>query len=393
MRHSRDPARYGYVTALAAAKGSFTTTADQERQSIDGFGFRPAAVIAWWACQSTAGTKRGNRGGVGFWTATDSGSVTWSSADGETVSRTAQLSDEVALTGLDGAEPGIAMRARVESFDEDGLTLRYLVRPSKPWIVHFLALGGPAVEDARVGWTSVRSTKSLDDTGLVLCAPVPAESGIVTRGLAVGLGARASRGRAVAGYLSPDGAEPGSVTGAQRSGTPFLDWPGERSESDRYCYLLVDGLHARIGTDVSHAGTGTRHTRVGFRPDAVILFSWGLRRSPDWNTMGRFCLGAVAGDQSGCISWDDRDGDPRETLTHVRSSTDQALIVADSRSDAFHAHASLASMDDDGFTLNWMSDKAGREFAYVALTGRYPRGRLSGALARIRRLSTSRRIG
>jgi hypothetical protein len=381
------------VTALAAAKGSFTTAAEQERQSIDGFGFRPVAVIAWWGCQSTAGTKRANRGGVGFWTATDSGSVTWSSADGETVSRTAQLSDEAALIGLDGAEPGIAMRARVESFDEDGLTLRYLVQPSKPWIVHFLALGGPAVEDARVGWMSPRSTKSLDDTGLVLLTPVPAESGIVTRGLALGIGARASRGRAVAGYLNPDGGEPGSVTGAQRSGTPFLEWPGERRESDRFCYLRVEGLHARIGTDVSRAGTGTRHTRVGFRPDAVILFSWGLRRSPDWNTMGRFCLGAVAGDQSGCMSWDDRDGDLRETLTHVRSSSDHALIVADSQSDDFHARASLASIDDDGFTLNWTSDKAGREFVYVALTDRYTRGRVSGVLARIRLLSNSRRIG
>ena len=381
------------MTRLAAAKGSFTTTTDCERQTIGGLGFEPVAVVAWWACQSTAGATRGNRGGVGFWTATASVSTTWASADAAPVSRTAQLSDDSALVGLDGAEPAIAIRARVESFDEDGFTLRYLSPRTKPWIVHFLALGGPAVEDAQVGWTSPPPTKSWSDEGVVFFAPVPAESGIVTRGIALGIGARASHGRAVAGYLSPDGAEPGSVTGAQRSGTPFLDLPEDRSESDRLCYLLVKGLQARIGTDVSHAETGTRRTRVGFRPDAVILFSWGLRRSPQWNTMGRFCLGAVAGDRSGCISWDERDGDPRETLTHVRSSTDHALIVADSQSDELHAHATLASIDDDGFTLDWISDKAGREFVYVALTGRYNRGRVSGALARIRRLSSSRRIG
>ena len=141
------------MSELFAAKGVFTTGADCELQRIEGLGFRPVVVVAWWAHQSTAGTTRGNRGGIGFWTENDSASVAWSSADGETVTRTAQLADAVALVGLDGPEPEVGMRAVVESFDEDGVTLCYTIRPSTPWLVHYLALAGPGVEGSRVGWT------------------------------------------------------------------------------------------------------------------------------------------------------------------------------------------------------------------------------------------------
>ena len=381
------------MTVLAAAKGSFVTSNERELQSIAGLGFQPAAVVAWWGRLPTAGTKRGNRGGVGFWTANDSLSVSWASADGESVTRTAHLGDHAALLGLDEVDAGIAMRAHIESLDHDGFTLRYATRPAQPWMVCFLALGGPAVSSARVGWTPPGSrppsnrSKSVDRPGLVLLVPAPGESGIVGRGLAIGLGAKSSWGRAVAaGYLCPDGAEPGSATGSQRSGTAFLDWPGDWAESNRFCYLQVQGLHARIGTDVSPAGHGSRYTRVGFRPDALLLFSWGLRPSPMWNTMGRFCLGAASGNQCGCVSWDDRDGDPSETMTHVRSSTEHVLIVADSQSDNLHAQASLGSIDDEGFTLDWLSDKPGREFAYVALSGQDTRGLAARIVDRITRL-------
>ena len=49
----------------------------------------------------------------------------------------------------------------------------------------------------------------------LLIAPAPAELGAVARELRIGLGAVGSRGRGVAGYLCPDGAEPGRVSGAQ----------------------------------------------------------------------------------------------------------------------------------------------------------------------------------
>jgi hypothetical protein len=373
------------MSGLAAAKGSFITPTDLDVQRIDGIGFRPIAVVAWWARQASSGSSSGNRGGLGFWTDMDSASVAWASGDGETSTRTSRLADSVALLGLDRAGAELAMKVVVESFDEDGLTLRYGLPHSESWVVHFLALGGESIDDAQVGWASspppVRSRSS--HPSFVLLAPVPPESGVVTRDLSVGFGADGTQGRAAAGYYCRDRAAPGDPTGSQRSDSATLDWPQERAQRSRYCYLRVDGLHARVGVDVSPTGPGTRYTRVGFRPEVLILFSWGLSPSPVWKTMGRFCLGGVSGRESGCISWDDRDGDPHETRTHVWSSTEHALVVADSQTGELHAWATVASSDDRGFTLDWTNDGKHREFVYVALTSRDPRGRVRRVLDRL----------
>ena len=378
------------MTGFAAAKGSFSTTMDRDRQSIDGLGFRPLAVVAWWARQSSAGTKWGNRGGIGFWTGTETLSVAWDSADGETSTRTAQHADDAALLGLDAEKLGVTMRADVE-FNEDGITLRYATRPSRPWMVHFLALGGSAVQSSRVGWISSQSEApparpKLSDSGLVLFASAPADSSIVERDLAIGFGAEGMRGRAAAGYRCPNGSRPGNVLGAQRCDTALLDWPGA-AESNRFAYLQVEGVHARVGTDVSPAGVGSRYTRVGVRPEALLLFSWGLSPSPRIKSIGRLCIGGEAGDRSGCISWDDRNTKLRETATHVRSSTDHSLVVTDTRTGGIHALAKLTSIDDRGFTLDWINDGRVREFAYVALSGRDPRGRAAHTLERVLRLA------
>ena len=285
--------------------------------------------------------------------------------------------------GLDRDGTAPALKAVVESFDDDGLTLRYATPPSESWTVHYLALGGSA--RARVGWITQKSAQletgaKSSQTPLVLLVPAPTESGVVVRDLAIGFGAEGTQGRAVAGYFCRDRDVPGAPRGAQRSDVARLEWP--EGHGPRYCYLRVEGVYAKVATDVSPAAPGVRHTRIGFRPEALVLFSWGLSASPHWKTMGRLCLGGVSG-ESGCVSWDDRDGDPAATMTHVWSSTDRALVVADSQTGALHAHATVAALDDRGFALDWLSDGKHREFAYVALAARDPRGRARRALDRL----------
>ena len=385
MRDGDDPPRGRALTGLLAAKGSFTTMG-LEQQHVGGLGFRPVAVVSWWACQPTSGSSRGNRGGIGFWTDGESASVAWASRDGEASTRTSQLADRAALLGLDrdGAAP--ALKAVLESFDDDGLTLRYATPPSERWTVHFLALGGSVGGD--VGWTtsppaSFPAREKLSPSPLVLLVAAPTELGVVVRDLAIGFGAEGAQGRAFAGYFCQDRDVPGGPRGAQRSDVARLDWP--EGHQPRYCYLRVAGVHAKVATDVSPTAPGVRHTRVGFRPEALVLFSWGLSASPLWKTMGRLCLGGVSGGESGCVSWDDRDGDTAETMTHVWSSTECALVVADSQTGALHAHATVAALDGRGFALDWVSDGKRREFAYVALAARDPRGRVRRAVDRLQR--------
>jgi hypothetical protein len=368
------------VTSFNAAKGVLTTAVGAE--TISGLGFRPLAVVAWWSRQDGHGTEHGNRGGIGFWTAAECASVAWASEDAASPTRTRHIAESAALLGLAGPGGDVAMRAGVDTFDVDGLTLRWATRPSETWVIHFLALGGASLRSAGVGWTSEAPTAGGVDAvleglraDLVLVLPVA--------GPTIGIGAASRRGRAAAGYAARDGSAPGVVTGAQRSDAAIVSVDGQPR---RACYLALEGVRATVGIDSSPTRPGTKRTRAGFRPDALLLFSWGLAASHEPKAIGRLCLGGASGIESGCSSWDDRNVEAGETATHAHSSTEHALVVTDTQTGGIHARAKLVSVDERGFTLDWTeSDGKSREFAYVTLTGRRPDGparRLARALGR-----------
>jgi hypothetical protein len=408
------------MTSLAAVKGVFTTDGTGDSQSIGGLGLAPRAVIAWWSRQDGDGVARGNRGGLGFW-AVGSGSVAvgWASDDGAAPTRTAHLADTAALLGLDAGADTHSMRADVASFDPDGFTLAWTTRPKTRWIVHFLALGGPALTAAHVGWITSptspqRQSVMLDAIrpDLVLFAPTAAEQiSVPVGGLSIGIGAAAGTQQAAAGYVSRNGAEAGEVGGGQRSDAAILvvrdmttfaalgrivehgpqdvtiQWSPAGPDPQRVLYLALEGIRCKVGTDISPSAPESRSTkRLGFRPDALLFFTWGLHAKTETTDIGRLCIGgATSPAASGCASWDDRDVDAHPTVTHVCSSTRDVLVVTNTQTGGIHAAASLASIDSGGFSLAWTrSDGLEREFAYVALGGQ-DGGRLRSAL-RSRRL-------
>jgi|RhiMetdeSRZDD1v2_1073273.scaffolds.fasta_scaffold05486_2 hypothetical protein len=354
------------MSSLHASKGVLATVADP-RQTIDRLGFRPAALVAWWSRQDGHGVGSGNRGGIGFWTSEHCAAVAWASEDGTPDARTAHAAEPVAILGLAGASGEVAMRAQVE-FGPDGVTLTWTPPPMEPWLVHFLALGGASIRSAQVGWAP--SAPAAGGADLVLVAPAG--------GATIGIGAGDGRRRAAAGYSVAPGSAPGAVSGAQRTDASIVDLgrPVRRA-----CYLALAGVRAKVGADVSPTRPGPRQTRVGFRPEALLLFSWGLAASRRPRGIGRLCLGGAAGPESGCVGWDDRNATAEVTATHVRSSGDDVLVVADTRTGGIHARAKLTGADDGGFTLDWSAaDVVRRQFAYVALAE-------SGSVGRVRRLA------
>ena len=413
------------AAALHAAKGTFGSGHDRVQQ-VRGVGFRPAAVVAWWTCQEEDGIALGNRGGAALWAANSCAALAWASDDGAVPTRTARVHDGAALLGLDRADGPVAMRAALAAFDEDGFTLAWEMLPTARWTVHYVALGGPAVTAARVGWVSSpvsagRQTVALDGIAPDLAIVLPgsaAPRGTVVEGLSLGLGAAAGKGQAAAGFVSRTGADAGDVGGAQRTDAALLavadrsrlaalgsvslggagveiDWATTAAEPIEFAYLALEGVRARVGTHVSPTEPGARATRgVGFRPDALVLFSWGLHPSREPTDIGRLCVGgATSPSASGCAGWDDRDTDARPANTHVCSSTGDVVVVTNTQTGGVHAAASLRSIDEDGFTLDWhTSDGFRREVVYVALGGREPwrpgqaarrwRARVSAALTR-----------
>ena len=370
-----------------AAKGWFHSEGDSDRQSIAGMGFRPVALLSWWAQLSESGASPGNSGGIGFWTEAASASVAWSSEDGAPLSRAVHLTEDAALLGLRVTDSAVTMRAEVETFDEDGLTLRYTLRPAERWVVHYLALGGTHVRHARVGWaTRDMAMEDISDSGLLVLLPTAGPPGAVSQGLTIGIGA-IGKGGATAGYRCLHNTQPGTTTGFQWP--VAADRPPPGIDGEGHCFLQIAGLHAKVGTGVSPAEDGTRRTSVGFRPDALVFFSWGLPHSKLPKPIGRLCVGAVANDSSGCVSWEDRNTPAPETRTHVRSSTERVLVIGDTRSDGVHAQASMASIDTGGFTLDWENDGRRREFVYVALKAQERDRGTRGLIRRIARVGRS----
>lgn len=407
------------MAELKAEKGMFTTDGHGAVGGGSALDFEVRAAVLWWSRQDGEGVEPGNRGGLGFWAPGAGVSIAWASDDDVTPTRTATRAADKALIGLESADGELAMEAEDLSFAAGGTVLRWSTSPTERWIVHFLALGGDGLAGARLGWVASPTAPGparLDLTDvrpdLVLFGSTRADSRLApVSGLSIGVGAASGCGQAAAGYASRHGAPSGDVGGAQRSdaaallvrdrhelallgsmalgdgGDPVLDWAVAGPDRHLVCYLALEGPHCTVGTAVSPTKPGARRTRVGFRPDALLFYTWGLPSSAEPTDIGRLCVGAAGGGKAGCSSWDDRDWGASRAATHVSSSSRDVVAVTNTQTGSYHAAASLARVDGDSFTLDWsVSDGKYREVAYVALGSRpaaASRGRLRGWLLRI----------
>jgi hypothetical protein len=400
------------VTDLSAAKGVFTVGPGGGASSIRDLGFKPQAVLAWWSRQDVEGVVSGNAGGLGFWTSTATAAVAWSSKAGSHEMRAAHIADEAAVLGLASEPPAVTMSADLVSMDADGFTLHWTKEPSETWILHYLALGGGSLKGARVGWTASPSEPGRlnpDVSGLapdlILFAPTGAPSlSTPVAGLVAGIGAACVRNQAAAVYVAPDRAPAGAVGGTQRTDAAVvtgydrtalagfakarlrpsqrleLDWSSVPPARSLTCFLALEGVRCRLGTCLAPGGPASVRTRLGFRPEALLLFSWGRPASQQPVRIGRLCVGGASAHQSGCAGWDDAAASGPHAA-HAFSSTSSVLIVTDTPTGGRHAAATLEKIDDRGFTLGWTeSDRASREIVYVALAAK-PR---EGLIARTR---------
>ena len=390
---------------LDTAKGLFTTDGSgDELQPVTGLGFAPEAVIAWWSQQEYEGSANGNRGGVGFWASGQpSAAACWGSEHDSSETHTHSASGSAALLGLSTDHESFCMRAEVASFDPDGFTIRWTIRPTERWIVHFLALGGTTIRAARVGW--VEGTDHVWSERLpqlqarpdVVFACRAAGGSKPAPGLLAGLSVGNRQRQAHSAYTSPNAARPGGVVGKQTVaetraaiGGPDVALVGQvatrdprprtdeesrgADDSSSIFHLALTGVRSRVGADVSPGTPGRARTGfVGFRPDAVMFLTNGLTPSNATRQIGRLALGAASPrcGREGCVSWDDRSTETPTSATHVHSSMESTIVVADTRNAGIHAAASFHAVDDDGFTLDWtQSDQRGRQFVYVALAAR-----------------------
>ncbi len=356
-------------------------------------GFSPAALVLWWGATHLDGARAGNGGGLGF-SAGREAAVAWASADAAAPAQTASRAAEAGILGINAAGD-VVLEGRV-ALEPGGFAVDWTSPAGSPWSLHFLAVGGSEVEAAVGSLESPAASGRVHVEGfdvepdLVLLAPTGTEGfDQARRGLSAAIGAAAGRRQAGASYVSRDGVAEAEVGGAQRGDAALvaaadrgglaalgrlrrdaLEWDTVWPTPRRVPYLLLRGLRAKVGTAKGPVEPGSRKVRVGFRPQGLLLFTWGLSYRPGPTDIGRLCVGAATPEAQGCLSWDDRDTPGPATATHVRSSTRDGLVVTNTQTGGIHAAASVSSFDRRGFTLDWSaSDGHEREFAWVALGG------------------------
>lgn len=174
-----------------------------------------------------------------------------------------------------------------------------------------------------------------------------------------------------------DGESASRVTGAatcalEAGGTGFLyeadyqshDADGFTIDIDdagagyRTGYLCLGGEDIQInevGYGVAPASTGNASvTGLGFKPTGLILFS--IHDSGySWDFSAKYSIGFVdeSGNQASIGGSSQRSADPSDTYCVQR--TDRCLTVPN-LSGGFYSEASFVSFDDDGFTLNWITN-------------------------------------
>jgi hypothetical protein len=380
-----------------AAKGTFRLGPTGRRASVE-LGFALRALVCWWGATAETEVARGNSGGLGFCAEAQTAAA-WASADGATPTHSARCVDECGILGIDPSGD-VTLRAQLQ-LAPNGFAAEGERAPSSTWTVHYLALGGADL-DAKVGMlespTDAQRVSETDlgfEPDLILFAPIGAEAPDHTqRGLCAAIGAAARKDQAGTSYVARDGAEQGEVGGMQRGDAAIAvaadrvepaalaristeadgfnsDWSTVWPTPRLVPYLAVGGVRCNLGTAASPGSPGAQRVEVGFAPEALLVFTWGLSGRSEPADIGRLCVGGATADDVGCVSWDDRNVEARPANTRVRSSTTELLVVADTQTGGVHAAAALASLDRRGFRLDWTeADGAARELAYVALAGR-----------------------
>lgn len=152
-----------------------------------------------------------------------------------------------------------------------------------------------------------------------------------------------------------------------------IDWTTMDSAASRVYSLALAGLLVRVGSFDKSIVTPTALqsvTGVGFTPRLVLLQSF--QSSANTAVIGNSYYGIGASNlarQASSAIEDTNDLSP--SSVHSIDKASKVFIKVDDQNQVIQAEANLASMDTDGFTLDWTTnDAAATQMLYVALSPR-----------------------
>jgi hypothetical protein len=385
--------------------GSFAKRAGTGTQVVSGVGFTPKAVFFWTGGATTADSGFENvdlQQCTGISDGVHSFCTAHRSGDGLTSSSTAHgyyATAAIVTVDLGGTLNALA---NMVGFTSDGFTLDWTSSVSADGIlIHFIAIGGAAVQ-ARVGnIVSVNSTGNQAITGVgfepqsvlfLMDASATTTLPNVSTGYGpngIGWATASAQGTVDDDSVAP--LNPSDTTRYQRTDKCVssygsgITWEGAMSSLDadgftinwtvarvaNLGYLALSGLVASVGALTTPAATGTQHTALGFQPQAVLFLSTGQAASTSIQTQNRMSVGATDGTRQR-VSWSGDNNNVSPTQTARYDATTSVIVAATPAaaggSSTKNAEASLSAFEDDGFTLNWTTvDVTTRQVLYFAI--------------------------
>lgn len=373
-------------------------------QSFVGVGFQPKVVIFWITGQTAHGTSTGlMRLSFGWVTgSSEQGCITYASDSGEGTSVVKQDHRSDRCIIVRGSLSGnIIGEASFVSFDANGFTINWIDAISGA-IVHFVAIGGDDLTNAKVGKFSKKtSTGNQSTTGVGFKPDVILMTGVTATtedtasahmGFFLGT-AKSAASRWCTGGFAKDGAGTSNTGRFQRTNRCILQTDEDGavvSEADfvsmdtdgftinystadanayGYFYLALKGGAYKVGSFSGATSTGNKSVfGVGFQPEMEISASFcaALSGSVIDDYFMNLGIGLTSTDRR--TVWNS-DEDAQNTTDSSRAISNTKIFRTFTVGTAsINAEADFVSQDADGFTWNWSTaDAIAREILYLAI--------------------------
>lgn len=388
--------------ALSSHKGSFAANTSTGDQAITGVGFTPKVLIFWAVQLTAAGYGAGLSMSYGCATSsTARWAMTHYSLDAAATSDTARGQTSSGVIRLfSDATPTQESKADLVSFDSDGFTINWSDAPASAWLIHYLALGGSDITNAKAGvfnGPAAVGNQAVTDPGFTPNVVLIGDSQVnpaSTDGAngQFNLGAFTSTAQVSTSWRDRDARATMWSASSQRSDRAITTFAGTSDAladeatfvsfdasgftlnysvtagAENSNYLAIACTNVAVGVETSKTTTGTKATAgLGFQPTALLAWSWGLAASAAVDSsQAKLSIGAAsaAGTEGGI--WVEADDNVADSAVDSRTYTDKIIGLSDQPSTTV-AEADLTSFDSDGFTLDWTTaDATAREFAYIA---------------------------
>ena len=392
--------------ALSAKVLTIDCPASTGNQAYTGVGFQPQALFFWYTTRTSNGNSPNAQIGVGVATSSSERFAWGTDADdnvGTTVVQRASSNAKcISLVTNDAGTTGLA--ADLVSMDADGFTLNWSIVTSGADI-HVLALAGLSNAKAFAFSPTSGATGSQSFTGvgfqpqLILAmtaetTAVTADGGTASGSLsahdgsnsgAIAFNNRDFQGSAdgFVGFASNTFMPTVSATTSGYSGQATLTSFGADgftiNTSNAYdgtylCNALcLRGLSVKVGSLTVPAGTGSQAiSGLGFTPKAVLFFGahHALVAPPSGYDDLDLFVGAASSSSSRAVASMSQTQSSDPIAADHDSDTTKCVKCLAAGTPTVDLAADLASLDADGFTLNWTTVGTGAssdEIIYVAL--------------------------